>query len=89
MRHFTASNLKGLVAFVSSLLLCMSAAPAMAEDTVILAGNLITTAESETSGPATITVTEGVITAIVPGLQRPADNSIVIDLRKNCSARFD
>lgn len=52
----------------------------MAQDQVILAGNLITNAADGSMGPATITIKDGRITSVTPGLQRPADDAEVIDL---------
>lgn len=58
--------------------LMASAAPAYAADT-ILAGNLIADASKGAMGPATITVEDGRIVSVVPGLNRPADG-VVHDL---------
>ncbi len=54
--------------------------PAQAETKIILAGNLIADPASGATGPATITVTDGRITAVDKGLNRPADAAQVIDL---------
>lgn len=61
------------------------AAPALAQAEgravqVIHAGSLIRDAESRVSGPATITVTDGVITGIADGLQPAPDGAELIDL---------
>ena len=63
----------------ASLLL---ASPVFADTQVVLAGNLIADAATGPTGPATITVTDGRITAIAKGMDRsalPAD-ATVIDL---------
>ena len=61
----------------ASLLL---ASPVFADTQVVLAGNLIADAATGPTGPATITVTDGRITAIAKGMDRsalPADAAII------------
>ena len=61
----------------ASLLL---ASPVFADTQVVLAGNLIADAATGPVGPATITVTDGRITAIAKGMDRsalPADATII------------
>ncbi len=67
-------------ALVSGLALAV-AAPAAAQNVqVIHAGHIITDAAAGISGPATITVTDGRITAIANGLQPAPDGATLIDL---------
>ena len=56
------------------------AAPALADTQVIHAGRLIATAQSDISGPATITVVDGRISDVVPGIVPAPDGATVIDL---------
>ncbi|HYI40699.1 MAG TPA: amidohydrolase family protein [Allosphingosinicella sp.] len=65
------------------LLACLSllaAAPAAAETVVVHAGRLITDASKPASGPSTITVTDGRITAVVAGLAPPPAGARLVDL---------
>ncbi len=67
-----------LLAILCSL--CMASA-AMAQDQLILVGNLIRDAASGPSGPATIIIKNGKIASIASGNNRPADpGTEVIDL---------
>lgn len=56
------------------------AAPVAAQVQVIHAGRLIADASAGISGPATITVTDGRITAIVQGLQPVPEGATLIDM---------
>jgi imidazolonepropionase-like amidohydrolase len=56
------------------------ASPAFADTQVIHAGRLIATAESDMFGPATITVVDGRITDIVPGVRPAPEGATVINL---------
>ncbi len=68
-------------AMFSAAAICTALSPnAFAQDTVILAGDLIANAERGNSGPATITVRDGIIVAVAPGLQRPDGEAVIIDL---------
>jgi imidazolonepropionase-like amidohydrolase len=65
------------------LLACLSllaAAPAAAETVVVHAGRLITDASKPASGPSTITVTDGRITAVAAGLTPPPAGARLVDL---------
>jgi len=66
------------VAGLVAALLTSGAAPAAAQDSVILAGSVITDAESEPRGASTIYVTDGRIERIEDGHSATGDN--VIDL---------
>ena len=70
-------RLKLLLATTAALF----AAPAMADTTVIHAGTLITDAAATSSGPATITVTDGRITRIEAGHQPFEGADAYVDLR--------
>ncbi len=67
-----------MVAAVSAL--ALMGGTASAQTSVIYAGRLITDADSGTGGPATITVTDGRITAIAQGRQPAPAGAIVHDL---------
>ena len=54
--------------------------PAMAETVVIRAGSVLRDAASEPGGPATITVTDGKITAIADGTPPAPEGARVVDL---------
>jgi imidazolonepropionase-like amidohydrolase len=65
------------------LLACLSllaAAPASAETVVVHAGRLVTDASKPASGPSTITVVEGRITAVAPGLVPAPAGTRLVDL---------
>ena len=68
--------------------LCSAAAAALlapiaaqAETTYIHAGSVISDADSEPSGQATITVTDGRIVEVVPGFAEPPADVTVVDLK--------
>lgn len=63
-----------------ALLLAATAAHAGAETVLIHAGRVIIDADKPPRGPSTITVTDGRITGIADGLDRPAAGVRVIDL---------
>jgi imidazolonepropionase-like amidohydrolase len=69
---------KIMLAAVSAL--ALAGGTASAETSVIYAGRLITDADSGTGGPATITVTDGRITAIAQGRQPAPAGAMVYDL---------
>ncbi|MBA4748728.1 MAG: amidohydrolase family protein [Sphingopyxis sp.] len=69
---------KTILAAVSAL--ALAGGTASAQTSVIYAGRLITDAASGTGGPATITVTDGRITAIAQGRQPAPAGAIVHDL---------
>ena len=54
--------------------------PLLAQVTVIHAGSVLTDADSEPTGPATITINEGRIVSIMEGHQTPTGMVQVIDL---------
>lgn len=60
--------------------LVILAAPAFAETVTIHAGRVITEAGKPALGPSTITVTDGRITAIAPGLNPAVEGGRLIDL---------
>lgn len=60
--------------------LALAGGTASAQTSVIYAGRLITDADSTVGGPATITVTDGRITAIAQGRQPAPEGAIVHDL---------
>src|SRR3954447_7383394 len=63
------------------VLLCLLvAAPAAADTLVIHAGHLIVDASRPAQGPSTITVVDGRITAVTPGLTPPPAGARLIDL---------
>ncbi|MFL6844956.1 MAG: amidohydrolase family protein [Allosphingosinicella sp.] len=63
-----------------ALLSLFLAVPAAAETVVVHAGHLITDASKPASGPSTITITDGRITAIAPGLNPPPAGARLVDL---------
>ncbi len=60
--------------------LALAASPAFAKTTVIRAGSVLRDASSEPSGPATITVVDGRITAIAEGSPPVPEGAEVVDL---------
>ena len=62
------------------LLAALAAAPAAAETIVVHAGRLIADPERPATGPSTITVTDGRITAVAAGLQPPPAGARLVDL---------
>ncbi|MCV0382657.1 MAG: amidohydrolase family protein [Erythrobacter sp.] len=58
----------------------LTAAPALADTTVIHAGAVLADADSEPSGPATITVTDGRIVSVAPGHNPAPAGAEVVDL---------
>lgn len=60
--------------------LALAASPAFAKTTVIRAGSVLRDAASEPSGPATITVVDGRITAIAEGSPPAPEGAAVVDL---------
>lgn len=67
-----------LLAATTSLAMLV-AAPAFAETTVIHAGRVITDPAQPASGPSTITIVDGRITAISPGLQPTPEGATLVD----------
>jgi len=70
---------------LASLLLLLVAAPAAAQNDggpiiVVHAGRLITDASRPASGPSTITIVDGRIRSVTPGLTPPPDGARLIDL---------
>jgi imidazolonepropionase-like amidohydrolase len=63
-----------------ALLLILVAAPAAAETLVVHAGRLIADASRPPSGPSTITIVDGRISAVTSGLQPPPAGARLIDL---------
>jgi len=55
-------------------------APAAADTVVVQAGHLITDASKPASGPSTITVTDGRIVSVAPGLNPPPPGARLVDL---------
>ena len=55
------------LALAAALPIALAAAPVLADTTVVHAGNVITDADSEPMGPATITVTDGRIVSVESG----------------------
>ncbi|HEX8306867.1 MAG TPA: amidohydrolase family protein [Allosphingosinicella sp.] len=58
----------------------LTAAPAAAETVVVHAGHLITDASRPASGPSTITITDGRITAVAAGLNPAPAGARLVDL---------
>lgn len=56
---------------------CLSVMPAMAQDQVILAGDLIVDADTGSTGPATITVRDGRIVSVEKGLDRSTGGDVI------------
>ena len=67
------------IASLAAIALVLVAAPAAAQQQAILAGSVLTDADSEPSGPAVILVNDGRIVSITPGSAAPA-GAEVIDL---------
>ncbi|HEU0135326.1 MAG TPA: amidohydrolase family protein [Allosphingosinicella sp.] len=63
-----------------ALLSLFAAAPAAAETVVVHAGRLIADASRPAAGPSTITITDGRITAVAPGLTPPPAGARLVDL---------
>jgi imidazolonepropionase-like amidohydrolase len=63
-----------------ALLSLLAAAPAAAETVVVHAGHLITDASKPASGPSTVTITDGRITAVTAGLVPPPAGARLVDL---------
>ena len=63
--------------FITGLLLAVSS-PAMADTQIILAGNVIVDADSAPLGPTTITVIDGKIASITPGIVATGDAGATI-----------
>ena len=59
----------------------LTSVAAQAETTYIHAGSVISDADSEPSGQATITVTDGRIVEVVPGFAEPPADVTVVDLK--------
>ena len=68
-----------LSALLASAAAC--ATPAFAETIILHAGRVITDASQPTTGPATITVTDGKITAITPGYVEAPAGAKLVNLR--------
>lgn len=66
--------------FLAIIFALFMSSAALAQDQLILVGNLIKDAASGPSGPATITVRDGRIAAITSGNGQPASQAEVIDL---------
>jgi imidazolonepropionase-like amidohydrolase len=69
-----------LKALIGTALALVLAAPAQAETVLIRAGSVLRDADSQPSGPATITVTDGRIMAITDGMAPVPEGARVIDL---------
>ncbi|WP_120077286.1 metal-dependent hydrolase family protein [Aurantiacibacter odishensis] len=66
---------------IASLLAAVGLAPVAAQDVqVIHAGNVIRDAASGLEGPSTITIEDGRIVSIAPGLQPATDGAVLVDL---------
>ncbi len=76
MRTFKTAFTLATATFIAANI---AGVPALAQDQVILAGNLIADADAGGTGPATITVRDGKIVSIARGLNRP-DGGDVVDL---------
>jgi imidazolonepropionase-like amidohydrolase len=63
-----------------ALLSLFLAVPAAAETVVVHAGHLITDASKPAAGPSTITITDGRITAVAPGLNPAPAGARLVDL---------
>ena len=63
-----------------ALVLLLIAAPAAAETIVVHAGHLIADAAHPAAGPSTITIVDGRIQSVAPGLQPPPAGARLIDL---------
>ena len=69
-----------MLARLLALLLLLVAGPALAETTVIHAGRVITDPARPALGPSTITVVDGRIQGIAPGLNPAPQGARLIDL---------
>ncbi|MEW4449041.1 amidohydrolase family protein [Qipengyuania sp. JC766] len=78
MRHVLSALATTLAVAMSAAL---ASAPALAETTVIHAGAVLADADGDPSGPATITVEDGVIVGIEPGHTAPPGEAQLVDLR--------
>ncbi len=65
---------------IITTVLCLSAPPALAGTQIIHAGHLITDASQAEAGPSTITVTDGRIVSVEPGLKPAPEGATLIDL---------
>ncbi|NJS14891.1 MAG: amidohydrolase family protein [Sphingopyxis sp.] len=72
--------MRAFLTAAASVAALMGSSAAMAETSVIYAGRLLTDADAGTSGPATITVTDGRITAVAAGRQPAPAGAAVHDL---------
>jgi imidazolonepropionase-like amidohydrolase len=69
-----------LARLIAALLMLFAGVPAAAETIVIHAGRLMTDPSRPIQGPSTITVTDGRITAVAPGLVAAPPGARLIDL---------
>ncbi|TMJ20564.1 MAG: amidohydrolase family protein [Alphaproteobacteria bacterium] len=69
-----------LARLIAALLMLFAGVPAAAETIVIHAGRLMTDPSRPIQGPSTITVTDGRITAVAPGLSPAPQGARLIDL---------
>ena len=72
--------MRKFLAAAASVAALMAGGTALAETSVIYAGRLLADADGGTSGPATITVTDGRITGVTAGRQPAPEGAIVHDL---------
>jgi len=77
---FWGTNMRKYLAASATAIALISSNAALAETSVIYAGRLLADADAGISGPATITVTDGKITAIVAGRQPAPAGAVVHDL---------
>ena len=73
-------SLISMIAPCAALLAVCAAGPVAAQVTVIHAGSVIADANSEPTGPATVTISEGRIVSIMEGHQTPTGMVRVIEL---------
>src|SRR5438552_306930 len=69
-----------LARLIAALLMLFAGVPAAAETIVIHAGRLMTDPSRPIQGPSTITITDGRITAVAPGLVAAPQGARLIDL---------
>jgi imidazolonepropionase-like amidohydrolase len=69
-----------LARLLAALLLLAAGVPASAETLVVHAGHLLADPARPLQGPSTITITDGRITAVAPGLTPPPAGARLIDL---------
>ncbi|MEA3012775.1 MAG: hypothetical protein QOD42_1320 [Sphingomonadales bacterium] len=69
-----------LARFLAALMLFFVAGPAAAETIVVHAGRLIADASRPAQGPSTITIVDGRIQSVAPGLTAPPPGARLIDL---------